>query len=148
MNIYQLLKKDHSKVKGLFKQIKSKSKEAKRSPEEIFSEIEDELTMHIEGEEKAFYSALEQDENAREMVLKSYEEHTIAKTMLRDMSSLSKDDERWSAKLSVLREVVEHHIKEEEDELFKLARKCLKKNQIQEITRQFEEEKKKVPVGA
>lgn len=148
MNIYQLLKKDHSKVKGLFKQMKIKSKESKRPPEEIFSEIEDELTMHIEGEEKAFYSALEQNEDAREMILKSYEEHAIAKTVLKDMGSLSKDDERWSAKFSVLKEVVEHHIKEEEDELFKLARKCLNKNQIQEITKHFEEEKKRVPVGA
>lgn len=147
MNIYQLLKKDHSKVKSLFKEIKGKSKGEKRPIEDVFLEIEDELTMHIEGEEKVFYSALEQDEGAREMILKSYEEHNLAKTMLKDMGSLSKDDERWSAKLSVLKEVVEHHIKEEEDEVFKLARKCLNKNQVQDIANRFEEEKKKVPAG-
>ncbi len=147
MNIYQLLKKDHSKVKSLLKEIKGKSKGEKRPTEDIFSEIEDELTMHIEGEEKVFYSALEQDEDAREMVLKSYEEHNLAKTILKDMGSLSKDDERWSAKLSVLREIVEHHIKEEEDEVFKHARKCFNKNQVQDMTNRFEEEKKKVPAG-
>ncbi len=148
MNIYQLLKKDHSKVKGLFKQMKSKARTEQRPMEEIFAEIEEELTMHIEGEEHAFYPALEQNEGTREKVLKSYEEHTIAKMILKDMGGMSKDDEKWVAKLAVLRDIVGHHIEEEEGELFKLAREVLNKDQTQEITKRFEEEKKKTPVGA
>ncbi|TLD43157.1 MAG: Regulator of cell morphogenesis and NO signaling [Candidatus Jettenia ecosi] len=144
MDIYQLLKKDHSKVKDLFKKIKGKTKTAQEPQEDFFSEIEKELHMHMEGEEKLFYPALEHDETTREDILKSYEEHHVVKRIIEDMSKMSRDDEKWAAKLIVLKEIVTHHIKEEESSLFKKARKVLNKEQAQEMCNRFEEEKKNV----
>lgn len=144
MDIYQLLKKDHSKVKDLFKKIKGKTKAAQEPQEDIFSELEKELHVHMEGEEKLFYSALEQDEHIREDILTSYEEHYVVKKILEDMGKMSRDDEKWAAKLAVLKEMVSHHIKEEEGGLFKKARKVLHREQAQEMCNRFEEEKKNV----
>lgn len=62
------------------------------------------------------------------------------KTVLEETSEMDKDDERWEAKIKVLNEIVEHHIKEE-GEVFKIARKALDKERIQEVARQIQQEK-------
>ncbi|MCF6157286.1 MAG: hemerythrin domain-containing protein [wastewater metagenome] len=145
MDIFQMIKSDHKKVKDLFKKMKGKPKGGTReSPEDIFPEIDKELHGHMEGEEKLFYSTLEKEDDLRETILKNYEEHGIAKKMLEDMDKMSKGDEKWMAKLSVLRDVVERHMKDEEGDMFKKARKVIKRDQAQELGKRFEEEKKSI----
>ena len=136
-NILDLLKQDHEKARYLFDRIENSGKKATASLQKLFTELEDELEIHMEGEERFFYSALEQHEEAREKVLQAYEEHQVAKTLLGTFKSLAVDDERWSAKVQVLHEIVEHHLKEEESEIFKLAKKSLERNQMLEMAVQF-----------
>ncbi|MDI6853089.1 MAG: hemerythrin domain-containing protein [Deltaproteobacteria bacterium] len=139
MPLFQMLQKDHDEVKQLFSQI-----EKGGDREKLFSQLKDEVNLHQEVEEKFFYPALEKSNaEVREKVFESYEEHHVAKTVLKEFDKMSPSDERWKAKLMVLKELVEHHIEEEEKELFKMAKKALDKKQIQEITDKIEQRKSK-----
>jgi len=136
-NILDLLKQDHEKARYLFDRIEKSHKKEPAALQKLFAELEEELEVHMEGEERFFYSALEQHEEARDKVLEGYEEHQVAKTLIGTFSSLATDDERWRAKVAVLKEVVEHHLQEEEKDIFKLARKALDKNQMLEMAVSF-----------
>lgn len=136
-NILDLLKQDHEKARYLFDRIQKSGKKPTQNLQNLFRELEEELEVHMEGEERFFYPALEQHEEAREKILEGYEEHQVAKTLLATFKSLAVDDERWPAKIKVLNELVEHHLKEEEREIFKLARTELDRNQMIEMAVQF-----------
>lgn len=142
MTIFEVLKQDHEKVRYLFDMIGKTGKKDIAALQKLFSQVEEELEVHMEGEERFLYTALEKHEEPREKVLESYEEHQVAKTLIGTFKSLAVDDERWSAKVSVLNEIVEHHIQEEERELFKMARKVLDRERIHEITLQFQQHKR------
>jgi hemerythrin-like domain-containing protein len=76
-------------------------------------------------------------------VYEGYEEHKIAKRLIKDLLPSSVYDEKWLAKAKVLREIIEHHIKEEENMIFAIAEKTLKREQEEEILSKFKEEKSK-----
>jgi len=140
--LFDLLKEDHDRVKDLFEQIED-SEDDTESRDELFSQIRDDLEIHMEGEESFLYPALEEHDDTREMALEAYEEHHVAKTVLIEVGELDQEDERWKAKMKVLKELIEHHIEEEEGELFKMARKVLAKEEIQEISDSIEQLKSK-----
>lgn len=142
LTLFDVLKQDHEKARYLFDKVRKSGKREIASLGKLFSQIEEELGVHMEGEERFLYTALEQHDEAREKVLESYEEHQVAKTMLATFNSLAVDDERWMAKISVLNEIVEHHMQEEEREMFKVARKVLAKSQVQEIAVKYQQHKR------
>jgi len=142
MTIFELLKQDHEKARYLFDTIRKSGKNEVAALQKLFGQLEEELAIHMEGEERFFYTALEKHEELRAKVLEAYEEHQVAKTLIGTFMSLAVDDARWQAKVSVLNEVVEHHMQEEEREMFKMARKALGSGQIQEITMQFQQHKR------
>lgn len=136
---FDLLKQDHKKVKDMFEQIEEDEGGEKRK--ELFAELRSELSEHMQMEENFFYPVLEQSEDTREKVLEAYEEHNVAKTVLGEFSSLDLHDERWEAKIKVLQDIVDHHVQEEEKEVFKTAQKTLEKDQIKQITDQIRQQK-------
>jgi hemerythrin superfamily protein len=138
-NIFEMLKEDHQNVRKLFRQMKTHKSEH----DGLFSQIGLELTIHMEGEEKLLYPMLRAAEPTREKTLEGWEEHNYAKVVLNDLKEMEEDDERWHAKLSVLQEMVEHHIQEEEGELFKGAKKVLGKEQAEKIGALYGQEKEK-----
>lgn len=138
MDAFELLKRDHQKVAELFKKIESASGAAKR---ELFSELRADLETHARVEENIFYPALENKEEAREITLEAYEEHKVVKDLLAELSDGNGSDEGWDAKLTVLRENVEHHVEEEEGELFRKARQALSRQQIETLGAEMEAEK-------
>ncbi|HWO73702.1 MAG TPA: hemerythrin domain-containing protein [Dehalococcoidia bacterium] len=115
-----MLRSDHEHVKDLFRQFESASG-AERA--RLFEEISRELQVHTKLEEEIFYPAVKSvpTEEAKEIVNESVEEHNIVDFVLESMQRLSPDDETFEAKFSTLRENVEHHIQEEEKQLFKIA---------------------------
>lgn len=130
MDPFQLLKKDHRLVEDLFKKIE-KSDDSKK--EELFSRLKNELATHTRIEETIFYPALKKQKEAKDTILEALEEHKGAKTLLREISQLSADDETWDAKLTVLKENIEHHVEEEEGEMFKRARGVLPKEELDDL---------------
>jgi iron-sulfur cluster repair protein YtfE (RIC family) len=141
-NVFEMLKQDHEKARNLFEKLEKSGRKDVAMLQKLFAQLQEELEIHMEGEERFLYTALEKYEEPREKVLESYEEHQVAKTLIGTFKSLAVDDERWGAKVSVLHEVVEHHMQEEERELFKVAKKVLAKGQIEEISLMFQQHKK------
>ena len=137
MDAFKLLKTDHRKVSQLFKEIESASGTGKA---QLFSQLKSELDLHAHIEEKFLYPALENKEPSREIALEAYEEHKVVKDLLAELASQSIDD-AWDAKLTVLKENVEHHVEEEEGELFDKAEKVLGDEQIDRLGAEMEAEK-------
>ena len=121
MDPTKLLKKQHREVEALFKRI-GKTEEAFER-RRLMDEISAKLTMHTKLEEEIFYPAVREvpTKKAEEMVLEAYEEHHVVKLVLAELPRVDPEDERFEAKMTVLKEMVEHHVAEEEDEMFKLA---------------------------
>ena len=137
MDAFKLLKTDHQKVSDLFKRIESGSGQAKA---QLFAQLKNELDVHAHIEEAIFYPALENKEPSRDITLEAYEEHKVVKDLLAELAAGPLNEE-WDAKLTVLKENVEHHVEEEEGELFSKARQVLSSNQINELGDQMQAEK-------
>src|SRR6267154_5065273 len=117
-----MLKHDHEQMKKLFKKI-----EAEEGQETTFNQIKVALELHATIEEEIFYPAVKKarSEEVKDEVREAYEEHKQFKALLAAIAEISPDDESYSAKIKVLKEDVEHHVKEEEGEMFPDARKYL-----------------------
>jgi hemerythrin-like domain-containing protein len=82
--------------------------------------------------------------DAREDTLESIEEHHVAEVVLKELEKMEKSEERWGAKMSVLKELVEHHIQEEESKIFPISEKVLDHDQMHKILKKFQEDKEKI----
>jgi hemerythrin-like domain-containing protein len=125
MNAFTLLKADHKKVAGILEKIDATTERGIKTREELFTQLKTELDIHTRIEETIFYPALEKAEETRDITLEAFEEHKVVKTLLSELESLGKDKEEWTAKFTVLKENIEHHVEEEEGEMFTKARKVL-----------------------
>lgn len=141
MNAFELLKKDHKKVSELFKQLEDTTERAVKTREELFGKLKQELDIHARIEETIFYPAIKEAEETREITLEAIEEHNVVKRLLSELESMPVSDERWTAKLTVLKENVEHHVEEEEEEMFKDAQKVLSNEQVNELGARMESAK-------
>jgi hypothetical protein len=148
MNIFELLKQDHEKVAGLFEQLEPTTERAEKTRQELFARLKSELDLHAYLEETILYPVLKQEEETREIALEGVEEHRVVKRLLAELDSMPVTSEQWTAKLTVLKENVEHHVEEEEGEMFKKARAALSSEQIEELTTRLETEKKQQKAAA
>lgn len=148
MNAFDLLKQDHEKVSGLFEKLDETTERAIKTREELFSRLNRELDVHARIEETIFYPAIVEADETREITLEGIEEHNVVKQLLEELASLPKESEQWTAKLTVLKENVEHHVEEEEGEMFKKARKVLSKEQVEDLGAQMEAAKKQMSASA
>jgi hemerythrin superfamily protein len=115
MDIVQLIKQDHRKVKGLFRRFEQGNGNGRQR---IAEEIIEELSRHAVMEEQLVYPLLRaRDEKHDDDVLEALEEHHVAKATLLELDKMSIDDERYEAKMKVLSESIKHHIEEEETRL-------------------------------
>jgi len=119
----ELLKRQHREVKGLFRTTKkATAAKARRSGME---EIASKLLAHMAIEEDIFYPAVQGigTKKTAKLVPEAYEEHHVAKLVLAELPKVDPEDERFEAKMTVLEELIEHHVEEEEEEMFKAAQK-------------------------
>jgi predicted DNA-binding protein len=133
MDDFELLKQDHEKVSGIFEKLDKTTERGVKTREELFAQLKTELDIHSQIEEQIFYPAIKEAKETHDITLEAIEEHAVVKRLLKELDALSKDDEKWGAKLTVLKENVEHHVEEEEDEMFKDARKVLSEEQIETL---------------
>ena len=138
MDAFELLKADHKKVNELFDQLEAATGKAKLN---VFNQIKTELELHTHIEEKIFYPALEKPEQTHDLTLEAYEEHKMVKTLLAELSRARTADDEWQAQAKVLRENVEHHVDEEENELFDKADDVLSDEEIEALGQRMEAEK-------
>ena len=124
MNVFDLLKSDHREVSDLFDKIEKMPGKGSRK-DDLFEQLKMQLQMHSDVEEEIFYPALQEAAETHDIVLESLEEHDVVKKLLGELDSEPKYTDEWMAKLTVLRENVEHHVEEEETRLFPKAGKLL-----------------------
>ena len=141
MDAFALLKADHEKVAGMLETIENTTDRALKGREEVFAQLKEELDLHARIEEEIFYPALEEMEETREIALEAYEEHLLVKQLLGELQAEPKDTEEWTAKFTVLKESIEHHVEEEEGEMFKKARRVLSQEEIEELGARMEKAK-------
>jgi hemerythrin superfamily protein len=144
MNAFTLLKEDHQRVADLFEQLSETSERAKKTRDELFKKVYQELDVHSRIEEELLYPILKESEETREIATEAVEEHRIVKQLLQELNVNEKGTEQWSARLTVLKENVEHHVEEEEGEMFKKARKVLSEQQLEDLGTRMAAEKKKL----
>ena len=144
MDAFELLEKDHRKVEGIFAQLEPTTERAVKTREELFEKLRTELEVHTQIEETILYPVLKKVSETREITFEGYEEHHVAKILLEELSQMEVDSEVWTAKLKVLKENVEHHVEEEEGEMFKEARAELSQEQIDELGAKMEAAKKEL----
>jgi hemerythrin superfamily protein len=137
MTAIELLKKDHRKVDNLFAQIE----DGLGDPAAIFDQIYRELSLHADVEETLFYPELETESETSDKVQHSYKEHREVRTLLEELAAGNPGSEVWLTQLNELKESVEHHVEEEESELFPKAEEVLGDARLREIGRKIEQVK-------
>jgi hemerythrin-like domain-containing protein len=141
MDAVTLLKRDHDKLKGLLKELEPTTERAVKTRTELFERVKYELTLHEIIEEEIFYPTLKQHPKAKEIVLEGYEEHGVVDTLMGELEALPVDDETWGAKAKVMIENIEHHIEEEEGEMFVKARQILDRQELEQLGEAMEQRK-------
>lgn len=139
-----LLMEDHKKVKKLFSEFK-KLKEADGENEEkaaLVNEICMELTIHAQVEEEIFYPAVRNAIDDDDLMDEADEEHTSAKALIAQLESMEPDDDHYDAKVTVLGEYIDHHVKEEHEEMFPKAKKA--KVDLMELAEQITQRKQEL----
>jgi iron-sulfur cluster repair protein YtfE (RIC family) len=141
MNAIELLKKDHDTVKDLLSKLEETTERAVQTRKKLLARIEQELKIHTELEEQIFYPAFRQAGNKDEAVLttEAKEEHRAVEALvLPDIKETPPSALEFAGRVKVLKELLEHHIEEEERDMFPQARKLLSKQQLQELGESME----------
>jgi hypothetical protein len=141
MNALTLLKTDHRKVKALLDQLESTTERGVRTREQLFATIKGELTVHESIEEEIFYPELKAHPKARDIVLEGYQEHHVVDLLMGELEALPVDHETWGAKATVMKENIEHHIEEEEGDMFKKAEQVFDDAELEDLGRRMSERK-------
>ena len=143
MDALKLLKTDHDRVKKLFKEFEEAHEAGNKLAEgELAGVIITELELHTQLEEEFVYPDTKaQGEDLEELTLEAYEEHNVAKTLIEEIKALTPEDETFAAKVTVLQEAVEHHIDEEENEMFPKVRRAFNDEQLRAIGKAIAETK-------
>jgi hemerythrin-like domain-containing protein len=139
MTATDLLKKQHRQVEKLFKQ--AENTEDAKGRRQVMEQIVAALKLHTKIEEEIFYPAVREvgTSKAEEMIDEAFEEHHVVDLVLAELPKVDPQDDRFEAKMTVLSELIEHHVEEEEGEMFPMAEKKLGAERIKELGQQMEE---------
>lgn len=141
MDAFELLTTDHRRVSELFEQLEAQPEGTGGAREALFTQLKNELSIHADIEERIFYPALREHAETRELVPEALEEHQTVKEMLAQLEMMPKDTAEWTDTLIELRENVDHHVDEEESEIFEKAREAFGQSRIEELGVRLQKEK-------
>jgi hemerythrin superfamily protein len=141
MNAIELLESQHREVEKLFSKIEKAA--TTREKGKLFAQLADDLAMHASIEEHQFYPAV-RAKRTEDILLESLEEHVGIKRVLADLLAISADDETFGAKIKVLKEQVEHHVKEEETDLFPKSKKVLDAKEMAALGASLQDERRQI----
>ncbi len=140
MDALKLLMDQHRETEQLFKAYFETEEEDARNRKLLFLQIADSLAAHATIEETHFYPAVKERSKDQESdVLESLEEHLAVKRILSDLLDMQPTDRMFDAKMTTLKEMVEHHVGEEEKEMFPEVRKLFSKEELEELGKAMED---------
>lgn len=135
-NAITMLKADHATVKRLLRELTETTERAVKERERLVSEIEREVKTHAQLEEEVFYPAFKavaRNTEAEDLFYEAAEEHHIVDMVLPTLKTANPKSHEFSAKAKVLLDLIEHHIREEEGEMFAKARQLFSDEQLREL---------------
>ncbi|MBY8934814.1 MULTISPECIES: hemerythrin domain-containing protein [Pseudomonas] len=141
MNAIDLLKADHAKVKDILSQLSDSTERALKKRVELLGKLEMEITIHTRLEEEILYPAFKAAGSKEQdvMYFEAKEEHrTVDSLVLPDLKLTDPGTPEFSGRVKVVKELLEHHIEEEETEMFPQAKKLLGKEKLEELGAQME----------
>lgn len=133
--VFEILKQEHKQVSKMLDQI-TQGEPSKQQIDELYAMLE----AHTKAEEQTLYKDLEQIQATHELVLEGIEEHHVADMLLKEIRQLDPSDERCQAKLKVLKENVEHHVQEEEQQMFPKAQQAKDSQWAERMGQQYEQQ--------
>ena len=125
MDALSLLKQDHDEVKKILGKLEDTTERAVKTRTELFGTFRTKMQAHEAIEEEIFYPALKQHAETKDITLEGYEEHHVVDLVMDELEGVPVDEETWAAKFTVMKENIEHHIEEEEGEMFPKAREVI-----------------------
>ena len=140
-DIYAVIQEDHEKARRLIKQLAESEDSEAGLRDELMPVLKSELLVHQHVEEAVFYAHLKNREETRPDALEAVNEHHVVTMLLEELENMPKGNDEWQAKFGVLKELVEHHMEEEEGEFFDNARKVIDADTAAEMGRQMKEKK-------
>lgn len=147
MNIFDRIEQDHDIARDLIARLKDTSEGAKKTRRKLFDEFKIEMWVHHKVEEAVLYTTLRQDEEMHSEAMEAFNEHHVANGLIEELDTFPVDSEDWSIKFGALAELIEHHMNEEEDDIFPAARKSLP-DDIQDLMGKRFDQRKKVVTAA
>ena len=148
MNALTLLEDDHKDIKKLLNKADDTTERAVKTRAALLREIGVKLTAHEKIEEEIFYPALKEHPKAKDIVLEGYQEHHVVDLIMGELKDLDVDDEKWGAKFAVMKENIEHHIEEEEGEMFTKARAAFSAEELDELGERMQAMKEEILTGS
>lgn len=136
---FDRLHQEHEGVKQILSQMQQTSAGAPKQRQDLVHQLRAELVPHMQGEQEAYYPALTENQESRDKALEALEEHHAAELILNELSEISTEAVNWKAKAQVLKEIVDHHIAEEESDVFELTRQLLDESTTEDIFNRFVE---------
>ncbi len=133
MDALSLLKADHDKVKKMLAEGEETTERAEKTRTELFDKLKGEMMIHERIEEEIFYPALKAHPKAKDIVLEGYEEHHVVDEIMGELEATDVTDATWGAKFKVMKENIEHHIEEEEGEMFKQALSVFDTDELEQL---------------
>lgn len=148
MDAIKLLKEDHDKVAELLEDLVGTTPRAAKKRAELLAKITEEIEVHTRIEEELFYPAFkkagEKSDDAK-LFFEAREEHrAVGELVLPDLNKTPVDSEQFGGRAKVLKELVEHHVKEEEGEMFPRAKKLMSKDELQALGERMETRKQEL----
>ena len=141
MDAIALLKDDHRKVKKMLADGEGTTERAEKTRAELYGALRREMEVHERIEEEIFYPALKEHPKTKEIALEGYEEHHVVDMVMAEIEGVPYDDETWGAKFKVMKENIEHHIEEEEGEMFSKARQVFDDSELDDLGQRMEARK-------
>jgi hemerythrin superfamily protein len=134
--IFETLKHEHREVSALFEQIEANRANGQRA-EQVFAILAGKLLAHAKGEEQVVYPRFAKLPGLSDLVLEARQEHEIVESLIVKLQTVELDPASWRATVKVLKEEVEHHVKEEENDVFPRARRELDDDAAEELARRY-----------
>lgn len=141
MSIFDLLKQDHKEVNDLLQEMCGTTERAAKKRQQLFEECQTALLAHSHAELETFYKPLLQEGDEPDAIRQAEVEHEVVERLIDDITATEPSDEKWLAKVTVLQELVRHHVEEEESEIFRTARKTFDRKQLDTMGETFEARK-------
>jgi iron-sulfur cluster repair protein YtfE (RIC family) len=143
MDAFTLLKNDHAAAADVLQKLAATDEDAAAERQQLFNQLKTALDIHAHIEETIFYPVLKQEAETRDITLEAYDEHKEIKDLLKQLVGTEPTGNAWDNLVSDLKRSVEHHVNEEEHEMFPKAKDVLSQQQLDELGTRMQDEKQR-----